>query len=424
MWTFILSIGILVFLSHIFSILFEKIRIPDVLLLMGLGILIGPVLNLISPSDFGIFGQVMTTVALILILFEGGTTLNLSSIKKALLPLSVLTLLSFILTAAICFCITYYWMGFELFPALMTGSILGGTSSAVVVPIIKSLKVKDPVYTTLLIESALTDVLCIVFTFVLIDASLDAENLNGLMIAWSILSTLIFAAMIGMLGAILWMMLLRWIRRYPNTMFTTLAFIFILYGVAESMGFSGAITALAFGITLSNLNIKFTRKSSKEEVFVKVNQHEKNFFSELVFLLKTFFFVYLGLCLKFDDPTIYLYGGGITALILIGRLFISRLSFSKKHLRHDVMIASVMVPKGLAAAVLASVPLSMGIEGAEQIQSLVFSVVLLSIVLTAVLVPLLRFLPPYTWIFQKYKNEIAESTDTTAQSGGDALSQP
>jgi NhaP-type Na+/H+ or K+/H+ antiporter len=424
MWTFILSIGILVFLSHIFSILFEKIRIPDVLLLMGLGILIGPVLKLITPSDFGIFGNVMTTVALILILFEGGTTLNLSSIKKALLPMSVLTLLSFILTSAICFCLTHYLMGFELFPALMTGSILGGTSSAVVVPMIKSLKVKDPVYTSLLIESALTDVLCIVFTFVLIDASLDAENLNGLMIVWSILSTLIFAAVLGVIGAIIWMMLLRWIRKYPNTMFTTLAFIFILYGVAESMGFSGAITALAFGITLSNLNIKLTRKSSKEEVFTRVNEHEKNFFAELVFLLKTFFFLYLGLSLKFDDPYIYLYGGGITALVLLSRLFISRLSFSKKHLRHDVMIASVMVPKGLAAAVLASVPLSMGIAGAEQIQSLVFSVVLLSIVFTAILVPILRFLPPYTWVFHNYPKDIAESTDNTDQSADDAISQP
>ena len=56
----------------------------------------------------------------------------------------------------------------------------------------------------------------------------------------------------------------------------------------------------------------------------------------------------------------------------------------------DSSLASVMVPKGLAAAVLASVPLRMGLPGGETVQSFAYMVVLFSILTTALLVPVLR----------------------------------
>jgi NhaP-type Na+/H+ or K+/H+ antiporter len=56
----------------------------------------------------------------------------------------------------------------------------------------------------------------------------------------------------------------------------------------------------------------------------------------------------------------------------------------------DSSMASVMVPKGLASAVLASVPLSRGLLGGETVQSFAYMVVLFSILATALLVPVLR----------------------------------
>jgi hypothetical protein len=52
-----------------------------------------------------------------------------------------------------------------------------------------------------------------------------------------------------------------------------------------------------------------------------------------------------------------------------------------------------MVPKGLAAAVLASVPLRMGLPGGETVQDFAYMVVLFSILTTALLVPVLRHPP-------------------------------
>jgi NhaP-type Na+/H+ and K+/H+ antiporter len=56
--------------------------------------------------------------------------------------------------------------------------------------------------------------------------------------------------------------------------------------------------------------------------------------------------------------------------------------------KFDLYYMSAIVPKGLAAAVLATIPLQRGIVGGEFIMNLTFSIVLFSIVFTSVLVPL------------------------------------
>ena len=62
-----------------------------------------------------------------------------------------------------------------------------------------------------------------------------------------------------------------------------------------------------------------------------------------------------------------------------------------------------MIPKGLGAAVLASLPAQQGVEGGEMIQSIVFSIILCSTILTTVLTFLLEktfFARIYGWIFK------------------------
>ncbi len=54
---------------------------------------------------------------------------------------------------------------------------------------------------------------------------------------------------------------------------------------------------------------------------------------------------------------------------------------------------AVMVPKGLAAAALASLPLQQGIPGGDLIQNVVFSVVMCSIILTSILIFLVHRTP-------------------------------
>jgi NhaP-type Na+/H+ or K+/H+ antiporter len=60
-----------------------------------------------------------------------------------------------------------------------------------------------------------------------------------------------------------------------------------------------------------------------------------------------------------------------------------------------------MAPKGLAAAVLASIPFTYNIEGSDQIIDIVSMVVIFSIILCALLVVLFRF-ALFKKLYQKF----------------------
>ena len=84
MSTTILFIGLMVFFAHFLSLQFRKTNIPDALVLVFVGIVLGPVLNFVSPTDFGKVGSLFATIALVVILFEGGTTLDMNVLGKLL----------------------------------------------------------------------------------------------------------------------------------------------------------------------------------------------------------------------------------------------------------------------------------------------------------------------------------------------------
>ena len=91
-------VGILIFVAHLFTSIFSRTRIPDVLLLIIIGIVVGPILGLASNSQFGIVGPVFTTVTLIIILFESGLTLKLRTLRLALRGALTLAPLSYFFT--------------------------------------------------------------------------------------------------------------------------------------------------------------------------------------------------------------------------------------------------------------------------------------------------------------------------------------
>ena len=104
----VFSIGIIIFIAHLFTTMFEKTKIPDVLLLIIIGIIIGPqVLNLLKPIDFGYVGPLLSTIALILMLFDGGNHLSLSNLKESLRDCIPITFGTFFLTFIVSFLVLF-----------------------------------------------------------------------------------------------------------------------------------------------------------------------------------------------------------------------------------------------------------------------------------------------------------------------------
>jgi NhaP-type Na+/H+ or K+/H+ antiporter len=117
-----------------------------------------------------------------------------------------------------------------------------------------------------------------------------------------------------------------------------------------------------------------------------LDKNEKDFYSEIVFILQTYFFVYVGLSIKFDNLLLYLLGLLIIAMIILVRPVPIRMLGKKSLKMRDVSIMSILTPKGLVTAVLASIPLQMGLPYAEDIQSLGYAIVFLSITVSSMLV--------------------------------------
>ena len=314
--------------------------------------------------------------------------------QSALRGMTFITCTNFGATTLVVGLIAWLLLGLEPIPAFTLGAILGGTSSAVVIPLVKQLKLQESARTILVLESALSDVLCIVFVLALIQAY-SADGIRVGVIVGSIISSFTLAALLGIVSALLWSVLLAKIRTIKNSMFTTPAFVFVIYGIAEVLGFSGAIAALAFGVTLANID-RFHLKTIQRFVnrgLNTFNDTEKQFFSEIVFLLKTFFFVFIGISIQFTNGWALLFGFFITIVIYILRIPVVKFSIYEALPTIDLTIMSTMAPKGLAAAVLASLPLQYGLPGGEMIRDLTYAVILTSIVLTSILIPVLEKVP-------------------------------
>ena len=390
----ILYIGLTIFVSHFFTSLFEKTRIPDVLLLIIIGIILGQALDL-NSSSFGNYGLLLSTLALVLMLFDGGSHLSFDVIKTTLNRCITISLITFFATTLVTFLIIYYLLGYDPLPSLFAGTVLGSISPAVIVPIIKMLNVSDRAKSMLVVESAITDVLSIIISLGIIGAITSNQSTLLGFIGMEIIARMICSALLGLGAAILWSAILEKVRKFPNNIFTSLAYLFILYGLCEKLACNGPLCILIFGLILANakqipLSILKGFGTNKLAEFTAL---EKTLFSEVIFIVKTFFFIYLGISIEFGNMGYLLIGLIITIAIYIVRLFITKFVITDDFTFRSAKLISFIIPKGLAAAVLAEYPIhlkaiqeSPNLIVFQDLRAIVFAVVLFSIILSALLI--------------------------------------
>ncbi|MFN7327451.1 MAG: cation:proton antiporter [Chitinophagales bacterium] len=399
----IVFVGITIFLSHWFAALFARLRIPDVIWLFTIGLLLGPIFGVVKTQDFGAVGPVFTTITLVFILFESGIDQRLEPLIHSLGGTARITTYNFLGTCLVAGSIVFFYTDLGVVRSLMLGSIVGGTSSAVVTTLARAFQMREKTRTILVLESAFSDVFTLGIPLALLTTyqigQWDVGIMTGQMIA-----AFILAAMLGIAGAFFWSVLLNRMRTLQNTVFTTPAFVFIIYGIVELLNFSGPIAALMFGITLGNIDVlgpPILRNVISRKP-IALNENEKAFFSEAVFLLRTFFFVYIGISVRLENWWYMVLGGMITGALFLVRIFIVRLSVPRTTPLKDAAFMAVMIPKGLGAAVLASLPAQKGVAGGDIIQAVVFSIILCSTFMTTILTYLVdkTFISKvYCWLF-------------------------
>ena len=399
----LLFLGCLVFAANIFALLFSKRRIPDLLFLILIGIILGPMSHIINVQDFGKTGSVLTTITLVFILFNGGLDIKFEDLRNSWKSTIVLTFSSIFFTVLI---ITLVGLAnhLSLLNSLILGFILCGVAATVVIPLTYFLKIGPRTKTILILESALSDVICLIISLALINADQMNTTLNYGKIFGSIFASFLISTIIGFFAGIIWGTLIKRIRKFKNSMFLITAYVFIIYGITEILGYSGLIAALVFGISIANLTEIRSKlfKRLKVNGNSMLNENEIKFNNEIGFLLKTVFFVYIGICMPFNDINSIFIGLIITLLLVLQRTFVAKHFAPKNFNSFDRSIIATTIQKGLASAVLASLPLQYGLEGGEFIQSITFEVILFSIIISSLLILLLEKSVRFNLIFRRY----------------------
>jgi NhaP-type Na+/H+ or K+/H+ antiporter len=329
-------------------------------------------------------------MTLVIILFEGGISLKFQEILGSLRGATVLSILTFLVTAILSAGLLMMVMGEERMIALIFGCIIGGLSPAVVLPLIKQLTITDTTRTILTIESALADVLCIIAVISLLDIA-ESHTFSLAQAMINLGESFLVAIGAGLIGGIFWAVFRDRIKSI-ETIFTIPALVSILYGITEILNGSGAIAVLVFGIVLGNLGYleKIVVSGIDYSPTNALSTTDVELFNQLADLLKTFFFIYIGISMVFVSQEILLFCLGVVGVIHLFRIPSVMVTISSSIPRFDSWIASGMIPKGLATAVLASLPLQYGFSGFTYLQPVVFTIIIISIFSSTIMVYILE----------------------------------
>ncbi|MGV8141913.1 MAG: cation:proton antiporter [Candidatus Woesearchaeota archaeon] len=398
----LLGISIILFLGFLAEFFFKKFSVPDLLVLIIIGFVIGPyVLGYIHPEQIADFAPLFTTFALLFLLYDGAFNISLESLAKGAIKSLQITLINFFMSVSVITLIMLAF-GYEWLISLLIGFILGGACSAFTIPILKELDVEEGTYSILALESALTDVFSIVFAFTIME--LMTVNIFSFQTIFSkIISLFAIAGFIGVIAGVIWIILVMKIFKEHKSYMITIAYLILIYSLTEYLNGNGAIAALFFGLMLKNskdITTFFSRllyrgddKKKQEEMREKyvidvTNPEEEFFYAQISFFLKTFFFVYIGLLIDFSDSWALLTGGLIAIAIMLIRN-INRY-WTEDFSEFDQKLISRMYARGLAAATIAQVVVVKAIPHAQELISIVFSVILFTIILNSISIFLLK----------------------------------
>jgi cell volume regulation protein A len=405
--TFFALLGGLLVLAFVANRLSGWTRVPDVMVLMAAGIVMGPALHWLRAGQFAQVTQGFGTLALILILFSAGLEMNLRHALKQFTGGVTLATTSYGLTfvGVVYFC--SYALGLSRMPSLLVAACFACVSGSIVIPVLEQLALRPAAKTTLVIEASFGDGLGALGLGVVIDFVVNKGQAASGPLAWTLshaglapgshgsiasgvvvlfLFQSLLALAVGILGGFVWMKLLPLISDKQFWQVLTFAGVLLVYAATHALGGSALLGVIAFGTALANMpNQKAALNYSIFQTFTPDPSHQIHFFhSELAFLVRSFFFVILGAEVEFGG----LRKQFLSALGLLGVFFLARtiaVQFSRIAWRETTHgereLATLLIPRGLITAVLVLDAITAAPDELGFLTSLTFALILVTNVL-------------------------------------------
>jgi cell volume regulation protein A len=197
---------------------------------------------------------IVGSIALALILFDGGLRTRLSTFRSVLAPSLGLATVGVALTAALTAPAAYFTLGLGWTESLLVGSMVASTDAAAVFFLIhaRGLRLRPRVGATLEIESATNDPFAIFLTLLLVEMLLQGPQ-SWSAIATGFLGKALGGAIIGILGGrgIVWVLNRLALPQGLHAPFVTTGAV-VVFGLAEATHSSGFLAAYVAGLVVGN----------------------------------------------------------------------------------------------------------------------------------------------------------------------------
>jgi cell volume regulation protein A len=390
-------VGLVIFVGLAGELFFKKTGVPSALFLIGLGVILGPVSGLIDSRHATALAPYFGTLALLIILFDGGLNLQLDRVLRQGPIAFAFTLSVFIGTAGAIAVFYVLVLQGTWMEGLLLGAILGGTTPVIVMPIALQLSsISEQTKVVLSLESALADVFVIVSALTIVQGLSGPGNFDHLY--GIIFNQFVTAFFLALVAGVVWIRVMAWLEGQALGYMLTLAAILVLYDLAEFLGGSGVMAVLLFGLLLGNMEsllrclaapIQQMIGRELEQAGVALDTFLKRLNEELSFLVRTFFYVLLGLIFDIFSMTwlVSAIGLGFFACALGVRGILAEV-FGRMWCGWTLperRVVTAMLPRGIAVAVMSFLPISRGVPNTEFFPVYALTMIALSILYMSVM---------------------------------------
>lgn len=365
----ILGLGLILVLGGAAQWIAWRFHLPSILLLLIFGFVAGPVTGLIRPEALfaeGLFPFISLAVAVIL--FEGGLSLRFSQIKGVGGVVRNLIGVGLLVTWVLSALAAMVFLDMDWRLALLLGSVLTVSGPTVIIPLLHHIRPSPKIGSVLRWEGILIDSLGALLAILVFEGITRSVGGGVAFTLIAIVKTIVIGGGSGLLAAGLVILVLKrfWIPDYLHVSLALMAVIGVFVVDNQLQHESGLLAVTVMGIVLIN-----QRKVSVENIV--------EFKENLRTLLISALFITLAARLSISDLQFLNVGSilFVLALLFIVRPVVVALSTRKSEftLKERAFLASVY-PRGIVAVAIASVFAvrlhEMGYPGAESFESLAF----------------------------------------------------
>jgi cell volume regulation protein A len=383
----LLVFGIILGIGTFSGLLARLVRVPDVVVFLLVGMLIGPgLLGFVDIKADSTVNQLILIFGSSYILFDGGASIKLKVLKEVWITLLVIATVGVLITAAITGLAAYYFLGVPMIVALLLGATLASTDPATLVPVFKQVKIKERVAQTVMSESAFNDAMGAIVTFTVLGVAMGSGEFSagdalGGLLKQSIIGIVIGGAL-GYLAAVL-ISHVKYNFLQDFAPAVTLMAVIGAYMTADGLQASGFMAVFVFGIMMGNVDSLGFKQSEHE------SHQLEDFVMTTAFIMRLFIFILLGTQVDFGLMNQYLWAGVgvVVVFMLVARpvtVFLCALPDRRAKWSFKEMLFMCWTREtGVIPGALAGMLVGMKAPGAEIIASVTFIAILMTILIQA-----------------------------------------